>query len=347
MNLKNEFLNNNYIIIKNFLNGNQIDNLFKEIEEQVNILISKLYTQGLIKKDYSKDESLSLNEKLVGAESEFIGSSILLHTEFASRLKKSFGENLFQNSKLLDIIEQLLGTKNISGHPEWNLRSKTPNNRYFNVPWHQDSAYLEKGAEFFDQVTVWIALVDITDNIGPLQIIKNSNNNNSTTRELLTHKLERIVNKEYKDSWYLQIEQDEIMDKLGFNSEKELNDQIVTCSPLPKGSIVIFTNKTIHRSLPNLSKSNEIRWTMDIRFQKSSDPSGFSPIDLESPEKSNEEKMNLRSSSKEIIPINYNIWSPTNNQEILMSLNNSNQTTDGEKNLSDYSIDGPWFNRWK
>lgn len=36
-------------------------------------------------------------------------------------------------------MEQLLNTKEIIGHPVWNLRTKTPKNEATTVPWHQGS----------------------------------------------------------------------------------------------------------------------------------------------------------------------------------------------------------------
>ena len=41
---------------------------------------------------------------------------------------------LFTNSKLLDLVEAILGP-DIAGHPEWNVRPKTPSNPLFDVPW--------------------------------------------------------------------------------------------------------------------------------------------------------------------------------------------------------------------
>jgi len=38
---------------------------------------------------------------------------------------------------MLNLVEQLLGTADIEGHPVWNLRTKTPQNEATNVPWHQ------------------------------------------------------------------------------------------------------------------------------------------------------------------------------------------------------------------
>ncbi len=45
--------------------------------------------------------------------------------------------NLWSNERLLNLAEQLLNTKEIIGHPVWNLRTKTPKNEATTVPWHQ------------------------------------------------------------------------------------------------------------------------------------------------------------------------------------------------------------------
>ena len=33
-------------------------------------------------------------------------------------------------------MEQILGPE-VAGHPVWNLRTKTPNSRAVDIPWHQ------------------------------------------------------------------------------------------------------------------------------------------------------------------------------------------------------------------
>ncbi|KAK5579380.1 hypothetical protein RB653_009062 [Dictyostelium firmibasis] len=345
---KERFLKDGYIIINDFFNEKEFEPIKREIENETNSLIKRLYSNGLIKTDYSLNDKLSVDMKLIEAEKEYLGTSILLHTEFASRLKRSFGEQLFQNCKLLDLVEVLLDSEEISGHPEWNLRSKTPNNKYFNVPWHQDSAYLEVGAENYKQITVWIPLVDINENNGPLQILpfsnqqnndtKNNNNNNIIQEPLLNHKLQKILDPNFKDSWYLEIEEKELE-----NYFKDYKSIIKTCSPLSIGSMVLFTNKTIHCSLPNLS--NSVRWTIDIRFLNSNDPTGFNPID----QKDIENKMKLRSKNKNKIPIDYSIWSPQSTPILMSNNNNDNilEQKNNDDNLKNYSIEGPWFSRWQ
>jgi len=44
--------------------------------------------------------------------------------------------DLWSNPRMLNLIEQLIG-KDIAGHPVWNMRTKTPNSRAMDVPWHQ------------------------------------------------------------------------------------------------------------------------------------------------------------------------------------------------------------------
>jgi len=44
--------------------------------------------------------------------------------------------NLWCNPRMLNVVEQLIGP-DIAGHPVWNMRTKTPNSKAMDVPWHQ------------------------------------------------------------------------------------------------------------------------------------------------------------------------------------------------------------------
>ena len=44
--------------------------------------------------------------------------------------------DLWCNKRILNMIEQLIGP-DIAGHPVWNMRTKTPNSKALDVPWHQ------------------------------------------------------------------------------------------------------------------------------------------------------------------------------------------------------------------
>lgn len=67
---------------------------------------------------------------------------------------------------------QLLGP-DLSAHPVWNIRSKTPdqtNDGQSTVPWHQDNAYLGKECWQYLQLTAWIPLVDTNTENGCMQV---------------------------------------------------------------------------------------------------------------------------------------------------------------------------------
>jgi len=57
----------------------------------------------------------------------------------------------------------------LSGHPVWNLRTKTPNNEELTVPWHQDNAYLDPSALHALQPTAWVPLIDANVENGCMQ----------------------------------------------------------------------------------------------------------------------------------------------------------------------------------
>ena len=58
----------------------------------------------------------------------------------------------------------------ISGHPVWNLRTKTPRNEQTTVPWHQDNAYFDTDAINTLVPTAWIPLIDANMENGCLQV---------------------------------------------------------------------------------------------------------------------------------------------------------------------------------
>ena len=75
-----------------------------------------------------------LFQRLTQIENDFSGTNRLFnkigHLPEAVKL-------LWTNEKLLNMAEQLLGSRDIQGHPIWNFRPKTPRSDYGAVPWHQ------------------------------------------------------------------------------------------------------------------------------------------------------------------------------------------------------------------
>jgi len=146
---------------------------------------------------------------------------------------------------LLDLVESLIGPE-ILAHPQFNLRAKLPGHQDTVVPWHQDLGYLEPEADATRMVNFWIPLVDAPMQTGALQVIPTSHR-----WGLLPH--ERI------DGY------------LGLAEGALPPHQVVDC-PVPLGGALLLQHRTVHRSLPNVSR--RVRWSLDRRYSDPSQPTG-------------------------------------------------------------------------
>lgn len=151
---------------------------------------------------------------------------------------------IMKSTKLLKIANSILGEE-IDIHPFKSLRTKMPNAKPFDVPWHQDSSYLSKDANSSSIITIWVPLVDITLHNGCIEICEISNDQLSEIK----HNIHST--KEF-NSWYTKIDN---------NYLKSFNRRIVN---IKKGSALIFDKFTPHRSLPNLSSN--CRFSLDFRY---------------------------------------------------------------------------------
>ncbi|XP_062615047.1 uncharacterized protein LOC134276778 [Saccostrea cucullata] len=84
------------------------------------------------------------------------------------------------------------------------------------------------------------------------------------------HKTGKVAHHQccYGKTLYVMLEEEEMVKTL----EVDLDKDIVTCE-VPYGGMLLLNNMIPHRSLPNMSK--EIRWSLDLRWQKPGYPCGF------------------------------------------------------------------------
>ena len=74
------------------------------------------------------------------------------------------------NPKLLDVAEQFCGPELIASSV-YRLRPKVPSHSWSPVPWHQDSGYFEPYCDLGLILTVWVPLVDATEERGCLWVM--------------------------------------------------------------------------------------------------------------------------------------------------------------------------------
>lgn len=154
-------------------------------------------------------------------------------------------------TRLLDMVEDLIGPE-ITSNPIQHVRIKPPEATLAKdeirahvggTDWHQDRAVALEEADQTEMVTVWLAITNATVENGCLQVVPNETS-------LLPHcpKRQTSIADGYIDT----------------SRAKPL--------PVKAGGAVLFHPMTPHASLPNLS--DEIRWSFDLRFNKTGQPTG-------------------------------------------------------------------------
>lgn len=166
-----------------------------------------------------------------------------------------FGPAVFEmitSAALLDLVEQLIGPE-LTSCPIQHVRIKPPERQLKKdkirahvggTDWHQDRAVALEDADETDMVTVWIAVTDATVENGCLQVLPN----------FADHMLPLCPQK-----------QTAIAPNL-------VDTSLARPLPVSSGGAVILHPLLPPASLPNLS--DNIRWSFDIRFSKTGQPTG-------------------------------------------------------------------------
>jgi phytanoyl-CoA hydroxylase len=152
---------------------------------------------------------------------------------------------LIIHPKLLDVAESVCGPELIASSV-YRLRPKIPHYDYGAVPWHQDSAYFESYCDQAMVLTVWIPLVDANEENGCLWVIPRVHQ-----EQIVPH---RLAN----GKAYLEIAEEHL----------PVGDHV--CCPVPKGGVLLLTNRTPHGSFEN--RTEIVRWSMDLRYQSAALP---------------------------------------------------------------------------
>jgi hypothetical protein len=293
------------VLVENVFTRAELQPVMDELDSQVGALAEKLFAGGRIQ---SKHEDKDFYTRLTAIAEEFEGAAPLFLIDGAMGDRMA---ELWSCDKLLDIVEQVIGP-DIEGGPVWVVRSKVPNSALMTVPWHQDNAYWQPGAEETEMLTAWIPFIDATRENGCLQVVPGAHK----ARRCLPHHIERKVGD--PRSWYLYI-----------NEEDLPSSEFVTYE-VPLGSILLLTQFTAHRSLQNYS--HQVRWSVDLRFQPPGEPTGMEGNLLRGP-------LMRRSDDPQFRPDTAG-WR-RKEQEAYKSFSGR-----ADVDPFDSTIDGKWLERW-
>ena len=231
-----KFTEQGYLVVKSALSAADLAPLIAVISNVVDKRAVKLYNEGLISDIY---EEMSFEHrwytvlKACGRENEVFGWHTLVFSEALF--------DLITHPKVLNVLEVLIGD-NIQFNGDFWVRPKLPNEKLTTLPWHQDSAYMPK-TENDTHLTVWLPLVDVKMENGPLQFLPGSHKSGLQTYH-------RVPGEAFAVPVLPPASPDTDIDTL----------------EMKKGDLLVFNNLVFHRSLVNHSDS--IRWSTDFRFSR-------------------------------------------------------------------------------
>lgn len=245
---RTHFHEEGYVAIEGALPPEDLDPLIADFDELVGDIATELAAEGRIVDQYA---DLPFERRLAALTCA-AGASLQRRVSFPANHRRAMFD-FITNTRLLDLVEGLVGPE-IHCHPSQHVRPKLPafigeqcRDFSFLSPVHQDSAALLQEADETLLVTSWIPLVDVSQDMGPVEV-------------------------------YPGLHKGEIRRHMGVHGAgltiaPEAQPDIVPVPvPLAKGSVLLLHGRTPHRSRPN--GTQVVRWSLDLRWNDARKPSG-------------------------------------------------------------------------
>ena len=228
-----------YLVLENLLDAEDMAPAHEAMQQKTQQIADELVRLGMVTETFPEEplgtRLALLFEKLTDEDFVKCGRG------WRDRLPGYF--HLMSNPKILDAVESLLGGE-LFANPVYNVRPKVPRVAAGDVPWHQDKSYWPD-ASANPVITVWLALVEANLQNGCLQLIPRTHR-----KKLLSSHAET-----YSGTGFIQTDEEHIANS---------RDRAIAI-PLPPGGAVLFNDRLIHMSMPNLS--DVCRWSVDLRYQ--------------------------------------------------------------------------------
>ena len=229
-----------YLVLTDLLDDADLQPVIDEVAGEVDRRAWELYEKGELE-NLHEDEPFETRLARISDQNAAVARQI-----WNSALAGPSFLGLITNPKLLDVAESLCGEELIASSV-YRLRPKLPNYEEGEVPWHQDAGYTEPFCDSATMLTMWIPLVDADEENGCVWAIPG------------VHREGRVLEHARRDGKpYLIIPSDTLPDR-----------EPVPC-PVPKGGVLLLTNRTPHASFAN--RTDHVRWSFDLRYQSAALP---------------------------------------------------------------------------
>ena len=247
MNLVNEFKENGYVICKNIVDLNLLDNHLSSIYNFFKIYCKPSKELQSFDKPWHTElfhkEIINFRQK----------NPDLFSCFYDSLQNTSTLTSLVFTKKLLNISAKLLGVRNnqlIAVGQQ--TRVDVPHDKRNILNWHQDWSYFPSTKE---GITFWLPLYKMSDEIGYLKVLEKSHNEGSITKTS-----DKLDEKKAEKIKYMVTHQMEMPENI--IKKYEIKDVVIS-----RGDVVFFDTCLFHKSGHN--KSNRIRFTCQNRIQNS------------------------------------------------------------------------------
>ena len=232
------YIEEGYVVVEGGLTDADLEPVIQDYTSIIADIAQDLHSQGRISQLYA-DEPFETRLARIADEDEETYHNDLPLDVGGTRRRGIF--EFLRNETLLDLVEPLIGPE-ITCNSITHIRAKLPTDeaREHNsnvAPWHQDAIFTTMESHHILQITVWLPLCDATEENGCLHLRPG------------VHKLKRVF-------W-------------GYDDESASVEPVAV--PMKKGDVIF-----IHKLIPHGSYANNtdsIRWSMDIRYQQSHEPS--------------------------------------------------------------------------
>ena len=242
-----QYYNDGYFIVRGALSDENFAPLEAAYSEVIDERIRDFKARGLIEDLYEYEpfakrfarihDQIKVDDKDLRRELSW-GLDIM-HAKLPATFEFFFTPNL------LTPVESIIGPE-IMLSPIQHIRPYVPvtgDSQPMQVPWHQDQGVTKEEADVSEILTVWIPMVDVDENSGCLEVIPGQTN-------LLEH----------------QAEGGTMIKPHLMPDAKPVN------CVMSRGDLLFMSAYTPHRGHTN--RSDYVRWSMDLRFQKTGTPTG-------------------------------------------------------------------------
>jgi ectoine hydroxylase-related dioxygenase (phytanoyl-CoA dioxygenase family) len=225
-----------FCIVRDIITEEQISNVFDNIIKiyfKLNTKSDLVYEEGLWKNELFHEEMIKFRQSDPGYFSEMYDSC-----QSSNSLSK-----VVLDEKILDVTSNLLKCKKEELSFSGNMtRMDVPGDTKNKTAWHQEIAFVRNPG-----LVLWIPLVEITEDIGPLHILERSHANGEIV-------VDRNDINQYTTSRVSETE----IPKIILDKYKEKSIKI------DLGDALFFDTNLIHSSGTNTSK--RIRFSSQTRF---------------------------------------------------------------------------------